>query len=100
MTRDFIRQQFASWTINFIRLLLALGATVGISCALFYWREYLILPAGAGMVTLLALTAFTFFYVMGLPGSGLEATLSLSGLVCLLSLLILGDSASPALTWT
>jgi hypothetical protein len=52
------------------------------------------------MVTLLALTAFTFFYVMGLPGSGLEATLSLSGLVCLLSLLILGDSASPALTWT
>jgi NADH:ubiquinone oxidoreductase subunit 4 (subunit M) len=88
-----IQRQFASWTINFKCLLLVWGVTL--TKVTFLLREGAgHLPIKEGMVILLLLTAFTFFYVACLSGSGLVAALNLSGLLLLVSVLLLNGSIS------
>jgi hypothetical protein len=99
--REFTRQQFTSWMINFAGLLGTTVLTVGAVYAFLGLGFDLLftLSTAAVVVLLLILTAFTFFYVWGSPNSGLESALILSGLGFLFSLLLLGSTVSPAFTF-
>jgi proton-translocating NADH-quinone oxidoreductase chain M len=97
MLLERIQQQFAGWTINSKCLLLVWGVVL-IKVASLLGTSWGPLPIKDVMVTLLVLTAFTFFYVMCLSGSGLSVTLNLSGLLFLLSLFLLNGSISAEYT--